>query len=134
MKLPFDINTLISIQIDPVHLAATGGMLLSECKNEILADEFAHQTVVQMVNEGCDPDDIMGCDIGELAPITFQMPMGVVMAVSGVLVELAEGPDSRSAVMLMRAWQPALLEIVGVLKSEGVEDASPFDRFGNCMN
>jgi hypothetical protein len=134
MKTPFDINTLISIQIDPVHLAATGGMLLSECEDEILADEFAKQTVVQMVNEGCDPNDIMGCNIGELAPITFQIPMGVVMAVSAVLVDIGDGPDSRSVAMLMRAWQPALLEIVGVLKSEGAEDASPFDRFGNCMN
>jgi hypothetical protein len=86
-----------------------------------------------MVNEGCDPADVMESKIGTLAPITFQVPLVVVMAVSGVMVRIANGPHARSVALVMDAWKPALLEVVKLLKpDEG--NASPFDRFGNCMN
>ena len=129
----FDINTMISVQIDPCSLAAIGGMLLSECEDQELASEFAAQTVVQMMNEGCDPDEVMSADIDALAPITFQVPAGIVMAVAGVMTEIAEGPHARSVALVMKAWQPAMLEIVALLKSDGGHSA-PFDEFGNCMN
>ena len=128
----FDINTLISVSIDPSCLAATGGMLLSTSPDSALAQEFAAQTVVQMVNEGVNPDEVMSSDIGELAPITFQFPIGIVMAVSAALVEIVDGPEERSVAVLMRAWKPALVEICEMVDAGKHEH--PFDEHGNCMN
>ncbi len=127
----FDINTMISVEIDPSCLAAIGGMMLAECDDEELASEFSAQTIVQMINEGVNPDEVMSSDIGELAPITFQVPIGIVMAVSSVMVRIADGPHSRSVAIVMKAWKPALLQIVQLMKPKREH---PFDEQGNCMN
>ena len=129
----FDINTLISVSIDPSCLAATGGMLLSTCDDKELAHEFAAQSVHQMMIAGVDPDEVMSSDIGELDPVAFHVPIGIVMAVSAALVEISDGPEERSVAVLMRAWKPALLEIVALLKPDK-GNTHPFDEHGNCMN
>lgn len=131
----FDLMTLISVQIDPCNLAATAGMLLANCKNETLADEFSKQVVHQLRNEGCDPDSVMSSMPNDLAPITFQVPIGVVMSVADCLVDIVDGEHGASVTILMNAWQPALIEVATTAISGAVKKNNhPFDEHGNCMN
>ena len=125
----YDINDLITFNINSSVLVATGGMMLSLCNDQVVSQEISQQIVHQLTVQDADIDGIINGESSE--DVTFAVPVGIAVLIGTVLVANVDGEHGDSVRVLMRGWMPALEQI-----RDGLDrgDSAPFDEFGNCMN
>ena len=137
---------MIKNTIDPVSLAATGGMLNQLCEVEEITTTFNWYAYKAIEEAGLDFRE-MSVERGVMAPILFSIPCGYLMVIISCLVDGANSDDDGCATgcdRLMNDWFPFAQELKLIMNASGkfptikdTKENNVWDKrsgFGECMN